>query len=442
MTASPQTEFTDPGQLRKVVVAASVGNFVEWFDFAAYGFLATILTELFFPSGDRGIALLKTFAVFAVAFAFRPLGGVFFGAMGDRIGRKKTLSFTILLMAAATTLIGLLPTFETAGVAAPILLAVCRCAQGFSAGGEYAGACAYVMEHAPVRKRTTYGSYLAISTFLAFAAAGALTFALGATLDSHSMNDWGWRVPFLIAAPVGLVGLYLRTRLSETPAFEALSTERSQAPLAETLRNHSWMMLRLGTFIAVGALSFYTFTTYLPTYLQATGGLGLADALQVTVAALLFACLFSPVAGIFSDAVGRRKTIAATCAYLIVIVYPSFALAASGRVFFAWVGLCLLAAGVVLCVVVTTALLSEMFPTRNRYTASAVTYNVAYAVFGGTAPLVSAFLIQQTGERMSPAIYLTAIVLLGTVAGLSLPERARVPLHLIGRPNPPVPGKH
>ena len=171
-----------PKTLRKVIVAAAIGNFVEWFDFAIYGFLATTIAQQFFPSGDASAALLKTFAVFAVAFAFRPLGGIFFGMLGDRIGRKRTLAMTILLMAGATTLIGVLPTYAAIGVLAPILLTLIRCAQGFCAGGEYAGACAYLMEHAPHDKRAWYGSFLPVSTFSAFAAAAVVAYALEASL--------------------------------------------------------------------------------------------------------------------------------------------------------------------------------------------------------------------------------------------------------------------
>ena len=255
---SPSTEQVSPHTLRKVIIAAGIGNFVEWFDFAVYGFLATTIAQQFFPSGDTSAALLKTFAVFAVAFAFRPLGGVFFGMLGDRIGRKRTLAMTILLMAGATTLIGLLPTYAAIGVAAPILLSLIRCAQGFSAGGEYAGACAYLMEHAPSDKRAWYGSFVPVSTFSAFAAAAVVAYALEASLSAEAMGSWGWRLPFLIAAPLGLVGLYLRWKLDETPAFQAVKQEHAVAhsPLKETLRNHGAAICCLGAFVSLTALSF------------------------------------------------------------------------------------------------------------------------------------------------------------------------------------------
>jgi MHS family proline/betaine transporter-like MFS transporter len=273
-TMHDATEAT-PQRLRKVISAAALGNFVEWFDFAVYGFLATTIANQFFPSTDISLSLLKTFGVFAVAFAMRPLGGIFFGVLGDKIGRKTILSITILLMASATALIGLLPTYGSLGILAPILLTLLRCIQGFSAGGEYAGSIAYVMEHAPRHRRGWYGSFIPVSTFTAFASAALLAFALENALSTDAMATWGWRVPFLIAAPLGAVGLHLRWRMDETPAFQALAaqaTTQTHSPLADTLRTQGYAMCRLGAFISLTALSFYTFTTYFATFLQVAGG--------------------------------------------------------------------------------------------------------------------------------------------------------------------------
>ncbi|TDV61223.1 MFS transporter [Pseudomonas sp. LP_7_YM] len=428
---TPAIEQVDPATLRKVIVAASIGNFVEWFDFAVYGFLATTIAQQFFPSGDASVALLKTFAVFAVAFAFRPLGGLFFGMLGDRIGRKRTLAFTILLMAGATTVIGLLPTYAAIGVAAPVLLTIIRCAQGFSAGGEYAGACAYLMEHAPRGKRAWYGSFVPVSTFAAFASAAIFAYALEASLSTEAMSSWGWRLPFLVAAPLGLIGLYLRWKLDETPAFQAVAEEHTVAhsSLKDTLRDHGRAILALGAFISLTALSFYMFTTYFATYLQVAGGLNRATALLVSLIALCFASALCPVAGAFSDRVGRRATVVTACVLLAVMVYPSFLMASSGSFAGSIVGVMLLATGAVLCNVVTAALLSETFPTRTRYTASAITYNIAYTIFGGTAPLMATWLIGMTGSNLSPALYLIVVAVLGLVGGLALPETSKVSLH-------------
>ncbi|WP_244302788.1 MFS transporter [Pseudomonas saxonica] len=433
----PYAPEVSPKTLRKVIVAAAIGNFVEWFDFAIYGFLATTIAQQFFPSGNASAALLKTFAVFAVAFAFRPLGGIFFGMLGDRIGRKRTLAMTILLMAGATTLIGVLPTYAAIGVLAPILLTLIRCAQGFSAGGEYAGACAYLMEHAPHDKRAWYGSFLPVSTFSAFAAAAVVAYGLEASLSAQTMADWGWRVPFLIAAPLGLVGLYMRSKLDETPAFKAVAQEHAVAhsPLKETLRNHGAAICCLGAFVSLTALSFYMFTTYFATYLQVVGGMSRATALLVSLIALIFAAAICPLAGLYSDRVGRRATVFTACALLIVAVYPSFLMASSGAFAASVIGVMLLATGAVLCGVVTAALLSETFPTRTRYTASAITYNMAYTLFGGTAPLVATWLITTTGSNLSPAFYLMAVALLALAGGMALPETSRISLHEVSTDN-------
>lgn len=429
-----EARVVDTRTLRRVIAAASIGNFVEWFDFAAYGFLATILTREFFPNGDPTVGLLKTFAVFAVAFAFRPLGGLFFGVVGDRIGRKRTLAVTILMMAGATTLIGLLPTYARIGYWAPLLLTVIRCVQGFSAGGEYAGACAYVMEHAPRRRRAFFGSFVPVSTFSSFACAAVVAYALEASLSSDAMVAWGWRVPFLIAAPVGLIGVYLRMNLNETPAFQALQGkhEVAHAPLMETLRSQSGNILKLGAFISVTALSFYTFTTYFATYLQVAGHLSRGASLLVTVLALIFAAALCPLAGLLSDFMGRRMTIAVTCIFIIVSVYPAFALGGSGDLSSSLFGVALLAVGAVLSGVVTAPLMSEVFATKTRYTASAITYNLAYTIFGGTAPLVATWLIVETGSKLSPAYYLAAMSIFAMIGGLSLGETSKAALEEVG----------
>jgi MHS family proline/betaine transporter-like MFS transporter len=430
MNANHTGQQVSPATLRKVIAASAIGNFVEWFDFAVYGFLAVTIASLFFPPGNPTLALLQTFAVFAVSFALRPLGGIFFGILGDRIGRKRVLSITVLMMAGATTLIGLLPTYASIGLLAPLLLAVARCLQGFSAGGEYAGACAFVMEHAPTEQKARYGSFVPVSTFLAFAAAAGLVLGLDQLISSEQMQAWGWRLPFLIAAPLGLVGLYMRLRLDESPAFQALAAEQApeHSPLRETLRSHSTTILCLSAFISATALSFYMFSTYLSTYMQVVGGASRSTALQANLLALVFAGLLCPFVGRYSDWVGRRRTILTACLALIFAVYPAFTLATSGQLLPSALGAMLLAVGAVICGVVTAVLLSEQFPTRVRYTASAFTYNIAYTIFGGTAPLVATWLIEQTGDRMAPAYYLIVMALIALAGGLALPESSKRPL--------------
>jgi MFS transporter, MHS family, proline/betaine transporter len=416
--------------LRKVIFAAALGNFVEWFDFAVYGFLATILAEQFFPSGDPTVSLLKTFAVFAVAFALRPLGGVFFGILGDHIGRRRTLALTILLMAGSTTTIGLLPTYQSVGVLAAVLLCVARSVQGFSAGGEYAGACAYVLEHCPPERKARYASFIPVSTFVSFAIAAVASFTMAASLSSGQMSAWGWRIPFLIAAPLGLFGFYIRWRLEETPIFHLMEAKQdvAGAPLRETIRAHYKTMLKLGGFISATALAFYTFTTYMSTYLQVVADVSRPTALLASVVSLAFAALLAPLFGRLSDRVGRKITMTTACTLLAVFVLPAFGLASEGSLWRIVGGQWLLALGTVMCNVVTAVLMSELFPTRVRYTASAVTYNLAYTIFGGTAPFVATYLIAKTDNHLAPAVYLLVVSLVAFLCALALPETSKTSL--------------
>lgn len=424
------TDSISPATLRRVLAASAIGNFIEWFDFAIYGFMAVIISQHFFPQGDPTLALIQTFAVFAVSFALRPLGGIFFGTLGDRIGRKNVLAITIIMMASATALIGLLPTYQSIGMLAPLLLTLARCAQGFSAGGEYAGACAFVMEHAPDDKRGWYGSFIPVSTFSAFATAAALGLGLNSLVSEATMQAWGWRVPFLIAAPLGLIGLYMRLKLDDSPAFRLIQQEHNatSAPLKETLTTHGSTIVSLMAFISATALSFYMFSTYFATYMQVAGGATRQTALLASLGGLIVAALLCPLAGRYSDLVGRRNTIITACGSLAIAVFPAYSLAASGTLWASMLGASLMAVGAVLCGVVTAALLSEQFPTPVRYTASALSYNVAYTIFGGTAPLVATWLIDLSGNNLAPAWYLIAIAAVALLGGLRLPETRGISL--------------
>lgn len=417
----------DPRTIRKVVVAASIGNFIEWYDFAVYGYLAVILATKFFPGDDPASSLLETFAVFAVAFALRPVGGLVFGRLGDRIGRKRTLAITILLISGSTSAIGLLPTHTVIGVWAPLLLVVARCLQGLSAGGEYAGACAYVLEHAPRERKATYASWVPVSTFLAFAFAAGFTFLLSLALGTETMESWGWRIPFLLSLPLGLCGFYLRFRLNETPLFEGIDEDEevSVSPLKETFTVHWRTILVFAGFIAATALSFYIFTTYMSTFLQVVGGLDPTAALLSTFLCQIMAACLCPITGRISDRIGRRKTMMTACTLLFIGTFPAFALGGTGVLALSIVGQFFLGAGAVMTGVVTAVMMSELFPTRVRYTASAATYNLAYTLFGGTAPFIATWLITSTGNNLSPAIYLLVVTVMALLAASRLPETSK-----------------
>ncbi|AWN35092.1 MFS transporter [Methylobacterium radiodurans] len=428
----------EPATLRKITMAAVAGTVIEWFDFAIYGFMAPVIAVTFFPEGDRVAGLLQTFAIFAVAFALRPFGGAYFGVMGDRLGRKKVLALTVLLMSIATAAIGLLPNYHAIGIWAPILLTLARCLQGFSAGGEYAGAVTYVIEHAPDDQRSRYSSWMPAATFASFALAGLVSYLLTVGLSNEEMNAWGWRVPFLLAAPLGLVAVYIRRRLDESPLFQKVldGPATAHAPLRQTMREQCVPMLRLGAYISLTALSFYIFSTYMTTFLRTVVGMQPAQVLLSNVLALTFAAALAPFLGRICDRVGRRPTMVASALLLGGLSVPAYILASNGTLGSALSAQILLSVGAVAANVVTAVLLCEAFPTRVRYTASAITYNIAYAVFGGTAPFVATLLIAASGDRLAPAIYITAVAGLALIVALLTPETAGRLFHADADPVP------
>ena len=411
--------------LKKVTIAASAGTVIEWFDFAIYGFLAPILARTFFPEGHGVVALLQTFAVFAVAFALRPVGGAFFGRLGDRIGRKRVLALTVLLMSGSTLAIGLLPTHAQIGVWAAVLLTVARSVQGLSAGGEYAGAVTYVIEHAPDHERSRHSSWMPASTFGAFASAALLCYLLTASLPAEQMDTWGWRVPFLLTGPLGIVAFYIRRRLDESPLFTSIAGSRTEhSTLGNTLRTQWRPMVILAGYISLTALSFYTFSTYVTTFLREVVGLPPAQVLLSNVLALSAAAVMCPVIGRVCDRVGRRRTMFASAILLGALAIPAYQLASVGGFASSLGAQLLLAVGAVTANVVTAVLLCETFPTAVRYTASAVTYNVSYAIFGGTAPFVATGLIALSGNKMAPTMYLTIIAIGAVIAIVLMKETA------------------
>lgn len=430
--------------LNRVTIASAAGTVVEWFDFAIYGFTASILAKVFFPTGEGVTGLLYTFAVFAVAFAMRPLGGAIFGRLGDRVGRKRVLTLTVILMSLSTGAIGLMPGHQTIGILAPVLLTLARCLQGLSAGGEYAGAVAYTIEHAPAHRRARYGAAMPAATFGSFAAAALMIWILTEVLGDAQMLDWGWRVPFLVAAPLGLIAFYIRSKLSESPAFREAIAEMQQETdphghaqgtdaaqhtgIVWTIRTEWRQMALLGGYISVTGLSFYMFSTYMTTFLREVVGLEASLVLLSNVLALVFATALAPLMGIICDHVGRKPIMYASAGLLGILGVPAYLLAGIGSFGSALGSQAMLALGAVAANVVTAVLLVEAFPTRSRYTASAITYNVSYAIFGGTVPYISTWLVSVLDLSISPAIYLAVLCALSLIAISLMPETKERPL--------------
>ncbi|SEH52725.1 MFS transporter, MHS family, proline/betaine transporter [Mycolicibacterium rutilum] len=417
-------------EVRKAVTGASIGNAVEWFDFAIYGFLATFIAAKFFPAGNDTAALLNTFAIFAAAFFMRPLGGFVFGPLGDRLGRQRVLALVILLMSAATVLIGLLPTYATIGVAAPLLLLLLRCLQGFSAGGEYGGGAVYLAEFADERRRGLTITFMAWSGVVGFLLGSVTVTLLQALLPAAAMDSYGWRIPFLIAGPLGLVGLYIRLRLDDTPQFAELSkTEQvAESPLREAVTT-SWrpILQVIGVFIVFN-IGYYVVFTFLPSYFIKTLQFSKTDAfVSITLASLVALILILPLAAL-SDRVGRKPMLIAGSVAFIVFGYPLFLLLNSGSVVAAIAAHCALAA--IESIYVSTAVSAgvELFATRVRYSGFSVGYNICVAGFGGTTPYVVTWLTATTGDNLAPAWYLIAAAVISMVTILTLTESARRPL--------------
>ena len=410
----------------QIILAACFGHAVEWFEFGVYGYLATILGKVFFPGNNPVTSTLSALAVFGVAFLARPVGAVIFGHLGDRLGRRTILSMTILIMGGATTAIGILPTYAGIGIGAPVLLIVLRLLQGISAGGETSGAAAFLAESAPPRRRGLWTSSIQAIGIVAFVAASTLVAFLSAVLGRQQMLDWGWRIPFLLSLPLAVVGLYLRFKVEETPAFKAVMAKEKAAharvPVRELFGFHKTALFLLIAIVSVEAVASYVAKTYASTYLIGTIGLRASAALLSTSVTLLFAAALVPAYAILSDRIGRRPLLIWGTIALVVVAVPAFLLIGSGTIAGAIVGqMIAIIPGTAISVAVVVAQ-AELFPARVRYSGASLGYNIAYAVFGGSAPYVAAALVAATGVKLMPAYYLIVIGVLGLFAMARLPE--------------------
>ncbi|WP_020389112.1 MFS transporter [Kribbella catacumbae] len=421
MSIAPGTVTADARRTRRSLVAGTVGNFVEWYEFGAYGFFATVIAANFFSSTSTSDAesLIKTYASFALAFFFRPIGAAVFGRLGDRIGRRPTLIIVLLLMTGSTTLIGILPTYAAVGAAAPWLLTLVRALQGLSAGGEFGGAVSIMTEFAPRTKRGLYGAWQSFTVALGLLTGAGLAAILATVLSKEALTDWGWRVPFLLALPLGLVALWLRLRLDETPSFAKVQQEAAPpADKAEVAKAIALGIARLMGWSAAG----YTFLVVMPSYLQATLHATFQQALVATVLANLgFAVSILP-AGWLSDRIGRRPVMVTGAALVVVLAFPLMNLLQDKESSNAAKGIAIFAAGLVVGLMAGPgpAMLAEMFPTRARYTGLGLAYSLSNAVFSGSAGLIITELIKRTKNVDIPAYYVVATCAVSVIALLTL----------------------
>jgi MFS transporter, MHS family, alpha-ketoglutarate permease len=399
------------------VTGGLIGNIVEWYDWTIYGLLSSVFASQFFPSGNATSALLATLATFALGFVARPVGSIVLSPLADKYGRRRMLSLTILLMGIGSLIVAAAPPYSAIGIAAPILLLIARLLQGFSAGGEFQGAAAFLVEHAPANRRGFIGSlHIASIGFAVLVATGV------AALTTHfvqppALGMWGWRVPFLIGALLSLYGLYIRTGLPETPHFVAAEQRRTlhASPILQALRDHKWE-------------SFYLWTVFLPTYAHLAGGLPLSQGFIGGVISLAVFCVATPAAGALSDRIGRRPILLTYAIGFFVLAWPMLHLLANGDFLtFLLVDIagCLLLA---MADGVLSATLCELFTTQVRTSGIGLPYAICSAIFGGTAPLIAAWLLSRHLSGLLAA-YIMVIAIVGIVTFLNMRETRGAPLH-------------
>ncbi len=416
-----------PSMIRRAIAASALGNATEWFDYGIYAYGVTFISAALFP-GEAGTATLFALGTFAISFLVRPLGGLFWGPLGDRLGRKTVLALTIIMMAGATFCVGLIPDYEMIGLWAPILLILLRMVQGFSTGGEYGGAATFMAEYSPDDRRGFYGSFLEVGTLAGYSLGALLMLGFSLSLGEAAMSDWGWRIPFFVAGPMGLIGLYLRSRMDDTPVFREVEAEGKKeastgAELRDLLTGYWRPLLIMGGMVVALNVVNYTLLSYMPTYLQRRLDLSTNMALVVPIIGMLFMMLFLPFAGRLSDRIGRKPLWWFSLIGLFVAVIPAYHLMDTHLVG-AILGFALLGLLFVPQLATISATFPAMFPTQVRFAGFAIAYNLSTSLFGGTAPAANSWLIGLTGDTLIPAYYMMAACLVGAVSVFFLTETA------------------
>lgn len=411
----PQDSAVDPDRRAGMIKLASssfLGNFIEWFDYATYAYFATVIAGVFFPSGDETVSLIRTYAVFAISFIMRPIGAFYWGHFGDKNGRKETLLHSILLMSGASFLIGVLPGFDSIGLLAPGLLLVLRMVQGFSAAGEYAGAATFLSESVGPKRRGLAVALVPASTALGLMAGSAFWLFESSLLSSSAMDSWGWRVPFLLAGPLGLAAFVLRKHLTESPIFVDLQHSQDsneETPLKTLVTKYPRPLINALGVCVLNAVGYYIVLTYLPTYLTDELNVDSTISGAATTTTLIAYVAFVLLAGAYSDRFGRKRVMLLGCGLFVLLSVPAFVLLGMGAVVAIFVAELGMAALLALNDGNLVSYVPETFPTEVRLSGFAVSFNFANAIFGGTAPLVATVLIKALGTPMAPAWYVTAI---------------------------------
>lgn len=425
--SKPQRELSDlvsKKSLRRSVVAGSIGVFVHWFDWAVYAYLAGTIATVFFPESDGTAGLLSAFAVFAISFLVRPIGAIIFGRLGDRLGRKQTLSVVILAMALATLVLGLLPGYQSIGILAPILLIVTRVVQGLAAGGEFGSAAAFLGEFSPTRHRGFGVSWLEVGSLLGFLMASFTVVLLNLAFTTQEITDWAWRIPFLITVPLGFIGLYIRRKIEDTPDFQQLQQLEtvSHAPVKEVFQRNWREFLQTSGMEIFMNVTFYVVLVYLLTYQEVYIGFDAGRAALLSTLASALGLIIVPLAGALSDRVGRKPVLMTAAIAQTALSIPLFMLMQSGEEWAAFVST--LGLALILAIILGTHAVTvvELLPTRTRQTGLSIAYAVTAALFAGTAPYVLTWLLGETGNLLVPGFFLAAVGVVGIITVLSIPE--------------------
>ncbi|MGF0238846.1 glycine betaine/L-proline transporter ProP [Rhodococcus sp. IEGM1300] len=430
--------IVDDAKMRKAITAAALGNAMEWFDFGVYGFVAYVLGKVFFPDASPSVQMIAALATFSVPFLIRPLGGLFFGALGDKYGRQKVLAATIVIMSLSTFAIGLIPSYASIGIWAPILLLLAKMAQGFSVGGEYTGASIFVAEYAPDRKRGFLGSWLDFGSIAGFVLGAGLVVMISSVIGEEKFQEWGWRLPFFLALPLGMIGLYLRNALEETPAFQQHVEKLEQGDreglargpkvsFKEVATKHWRSLMTCIGVVAVTNVTYYMLLTYMPSYLSHNLHYSENRGVLIIVAIMVGMLFVQPLIGFVSDKIGRRPFILFGSIALFCLSIPAFMLINSGKLGLIFSGLLIIAVILNFFIGVMASTLPAMFPTHIRYSALASAFNVSVLIAGLT-PTVVAWLVESTNDLYMPAYYLMVIAVVGLVTGITMKETANKPL--------------
>ena len=411
------------GKLR-VLAAGLIGNVMEWYDFAVYGFFASTIGTLFFPTGNATTSLIASFGAFAAGFLMRPVGAILFGHIGDLLGRKKVLTISVMMMAVPTFLIGLLQTYDDIGIVAPILIVLLRMIQGVSVGGEYTGSFVFLTEQAPKNKRGLYSSWSitgAMAGILLGSAIGALTTNLTTNAE---LTSWGWRLPFIAGLLVAGTGWLIRRGIED----DSGDVKQEKSPLAEAVKKNLRELLQSFGINIANAVGFYIIFIYISTWLVSEDGVSRGTALDINTLSMGVTLLTIPVVAFVSDRFGRKPFLLVGTGGLALFSYPLIRLMHQPDPTIALLGQIGLALLLGTFIAVIPVTLSELFPRNVRVSATSLSYNLPLAIFGGTAPMVATWLIHETGSALALAWYLSAAALIGFMVTLTMKERHRVEL--------------